>query len=967
MKRWHYSFIFIFLLVGIIAIKSPPKDNRVPANINEVPIVGFFTEGANALMNTIFSVGDEALKIPRDVAIFTIGGIALDVYISKEIPLDPAVKKRIMDKITNYNYASRLTYFLLGLKDRYTLGDNAKNFEKHIKSQYTEKELPGLVHSLFTWHKVEEEKKDEESSGISKDLIAKLITAYDVIFSEEDSYISNELPNKYIRLTNSKKDQKIINKTLPIIIDLLKDFVTGMEAGDMKEMVKEIIIDGKTENLTRKNNKATAATITLIDFVRMSVLKNLRIHTKGKSRIKSLAVWMRKNINAEFKVEKDGPLISYLKHANEHRKFGVQVVVDGLQGNLVEALALQKKGYLKRLLRDSQNTEKYKPKGLSVKVPEHVVQRKYLSKLASNHYKTDERYLPFFKNLYSKNKNTIFKNGIATTPTISVRNLPIAKTGADVGGQGGTGIPNFHFVDRKDDRAYYFFGNDALLLDELTEKQGMKTMFDRLQSYKTMNCNAQYDWSSHFTLEPLVNLGLGESVRDIGEALCIQELKVRAKNEIKIRELRAQLIKKLYNLKDMLTIRRKLAWTQKKIVKQLIGEIATLEEQTLPAYLLVYVPWPDHFAHFKGPFSDEILSPTGELNRLDYWLNQFAKTYQSAGVYDRTLFAMAGDHGLSPIYYYLNPESVVLGDFQKETGRKIIIKKISSDEGEPPKLTNPLDPPTSKNIDVIVASTAGGNYMLDFFNGQGAEWKTQPNYNDLLSWTPLSGGDPIDMISEIVTRLKDSLEYLVVRDTSNVLGTSATRIIGSISGKRYDEVILKNNNKLFYKGVHHRLKDHSLLKISELNPYVNDYSDHILIERRNLREKCIENAEEKDITTWCTSEEWRRFTQASVKPDSVHQLAFLYESDLAGTVNLFPSDGIGFNTIVPGRHAGESFFEKDAFVGFWGGSTSKEIRLGSGVNGSIAPTIYEYITGEKVTKGTDGWGFPSHLKSINNL
>ncbi len=44
----------------------------------------------------------------------------------------------------------------------------------------------------------------------------------------------------------------------------------------------------------------------------------------------------------------------------------------------------------------------------------------------------------------------------------------------------------------------------------------VQTMFDRLDYLKTLNCNAQYDWNAHTTYDGLVNLGLGESLRDYG-------------------------------------------------------------------------------------------------------------------------------------------------------------------------------------------------------------------------------------------------------------------------------------------------------------------------------------------------------------------------------------------------------------------------------------------------------------------
>ena len=91
----------------------------------------------------------------------------------------------------------------------------------------------------------------------------------------------------------------------------------------------------------------------------------------------------------------------------------------------------------------------------------------------------EPRYLRFFRDLYDGSEAegaglapwAVARSGISTTPTISVRNLPVVFTGAPVAGPGSTGIPNFHFVDRsfsadgvQQGRAYYFYGNDALEL-----------------------------------------------------------------------------------------------------------------------------------------------------------------------------------------------------------------------------------------------------------------------------------------------------------------------------------------------------------------------------------------------------------------------------------------------------------------------------------------------------------------------
>ncbi|MBF4391670.1 nucleotide pyrophosphatase, partial [Vibrio anguillarum] len=102
-----------------------------------------------------------------------------------------------------------------------------------------------------------------------------------------------------------------------------------------------------------------------------------------------------------------------------------------------------------------------------------------------------------------------------------------------------------HFVDRPTDRAYYFFGNDALQLDRLLVKNQVQTMFDRLAYLNTLNCNAQYDWNAHTTYDGLVNLGAGEALRDFGEKRCVRELKERAIVERELQQLRATLVEEV--------------------------------------------------------------------------------------------------------------------------------------------------------------------------------------------------------------------------------------------------------------------------------------------------------------------------------------------------------------------------------------------------------------------------------------
>lgn len=939
------------------------------ADTSTTPVIGGVFSSSEVLKNQVLSSLTYSATLTRDAALFTIGGVTLDAYILA-LPLDAKTKARVIAQLSNPTYSIPLGYFLYSYYDRYSGLGSEDVFKGYLSTVYDDEALKGFEHSLYHVgdEPVSEHKEPDtstEATGhhegirIDEHFIANMVVIYDALFEIGVWQDMDILPDSYTYLTNSPEDLAIIAQIQPIIVELIDKTASGMDEGDMKSAMLAIAEDGKPENADKPNNKAQALTITLIDFVRLNLLKAYRQFVFKEEREEALDEWMQQAFS-----EQPDALIQFLE-SQQHKRFAVQVTVDGLQQGLIEGLVDENTPFISVAYQNHKNRAQYKPQLEKVIEPQHQQQVRFMEVLSEQTYR-DPHYLPFFKNLYQEHRDNISRVGISSTPTISVRNLPIIKTGAKVSGQGGTGIPNFHFVDREIDRAYYFFGNDALQLDVLMADNKVQTMFDRLDYLKTLNCNAQYDWNAHTTYDGLVNLGLGESLRDYGEKRCVKELQERSEVEVTLREKRAALIKDIEAYQTISGFDFFTKYSKKVQVKQAITQFAELDGKGMPDYTLVYNPWPDHFAHFTGPFSDEILMPTGELNRLDYWIRQIEATYRSAGVYDKTLWGMAGDHGLTPVFYALNPEKQVFEGLQAELDYPIVVKKISSDEGEGPKITNALSYPSSKDIDVVVASTAGGNFMMDFFNSSQG-WQVQPIYQELKQWTPLAApeGERIDAIAQIVQRLPESLDYMVVRESACDQHSCAVRVIGNRDLKRVDELITREGDKLFYESLDAN-RPPILLNTQTLNPYLAAPSKADFLQYSKLVEKCINRAIKEDVTTWCSSSQWTELTQPTPRPDSVNQLANIYLEDRAGTINLFPKAGIGYNTKVPGRHAGEDYLEKDAFLGFWGtpiGENSQPLKIEA--NGSLAPTLFEYLTGEPVVAGENGWGFPSLLNKLD--
>ncbi len=945
-----FAILFLFLLIAVYVLtQQQNKESQIDLSSREPS--GIIDSGFWALTEDIYKTTTALVNVPIDLVKDVAIRIAINNYLSK-LPLKKDVRRRLETRLNDDKYISEVLPFLMSLKDQYSEPEIAEEvkFEKYARSQRAQLTAPGAEHELFSWTPKVNSGKEEEESLLTHEVAANIAAIYDVVFIQGKSIISDKknLEQPFQPLT--ERDQDTINKVKPIVRELLEKFQAKPKAaGKSNEGGANSEAAGMLGLILKDEVRLEAFSISIIDFIKYMVHKSYRYYTFKHVREMDLRKWLRKKLDAqEYTL-----ILKYLSES-QRRRYAVQIGVDGLQGSLMRALAQPEKNsaFLNALNQDFVKPNQYQPKTEPTEDPNHGHSIKFLQHLISQK-QTSKAYLPFFKHLFNNYSQNISSGGIATTPTISVRNLPLIFTGAEVAGKNSTGIPNFHFVDRKDPnyRSYYFYGNDALMLESLTMKSGMITMFERLRKFATLNCNAQYEWNSHFSYDGLLNLGLGEASRDFGEVRCYNELLKRAENENKLRELRNELMSLVKEIKSSF-----ISFFDERRANQVIDKLAALEGEGMPQYMLMYIPWPDHFAHFKGPFSDEIIGTTGELNRLDYWLGKITEAYIKAGLYDRTLFGMAGDHGLSPIFHTLNPEKAVLEKMEKEYKRKIKIKKISSDEGEGPKINHNLHPDSMKSYDVIIASTAGGNYMLDFFNGQDDEaWRKQPVYEDLTHVKLLDGGAPLDMVKEFASRLQETLEYMVLREKPCSVQECDTRIITTKNGRRVDELIRRRGNRIFYIPYDQK-NEKSILQISEKSPY-REYSEDDLRSRESLLSQCLNRPDPRDPNTWCDENQWRLLASFSPKPDSVVQLSHLYDEDRAGTINLFPKYGIGYNTKVPGRHAGESFHEKDAFVGFWGAPTSndKGKTLGPLVNGSLAPTIYSYLS------ESDGknFGFPT--------
>lgn len=869
-----------------------------------------YTEVEGALRD-VYDTARWSVKVPVEWARGELVAGGLAVWVAT-LPLPDGVRARVNARIGSDGLVDELVPFALFVKQMYDAPAPA-DFATWARANVPrDASVPGLEHALFSFTPPADH---GSKPSLPPAQAAKLIELYDAIWLRDADPAA---PLDERLACDAMTDDALAARAAaaaPVVRDLLAS-VRDSARGETRATLDHVLGDPAVLD---------ALSLTLVELVNVEVCKHYRIFAARTVRTRQLREWLEADL-----LEGGDASWDWLRW-QATRPRAVHVVVDGLQGHLVEALAAGEPGdpFLARLV-EEERTDAVRPQVPAVPGP--ATSNTFLHHVAANGH-ADPTFLPFFRSLYASPAG-IARQGISTTPTISVRNLPVAKTGAPVAGDGGTGIPNFHFVDRTfaldgvvQGRPWYFYGNDALQLTRLARESGMRTMFERLDRLVTMSCGAQYDEAAGYSFDAFFALALGEHVRDFGELRCVAELGERARNEARIVALRDALLAR----EPVLRVRHRPwevwdRWRQsneRAAARDLVRELADLEPRGMPDYLLWYDPWPDHMAHARGPFSDEIVSPTGELARLDHWLGVISEQYSAAGLADRTLFGMAGDHGLAPVHWIVSPEALVLDGLARD-GIPLVVRKISSDEGEGPKLTHRLRPPSMRGLDVVVASTAGGNYMLDLFVDQGESWGRQPVLGELRQLRTL-GGATVDIVGELTTRLGDSLDYLVVREAPCDASGGVVQVIGPRNGVLGTGRIERSGDRIRY----------TWTGADVLGVPAGACPDG------------------------CTEPEWRALTAGTDRPDSVVQLAHLYDTDRAGTINLFPRAGVGYNTSVPGRHAGESFHEKDAFVGVWGAPLAEGPRLDAAVNGEVPMVLHRWLTGTPSREGRDGWGYPA--------
>lgn len=180
-------------------------------------------------------------------------------------------------------------------------------FKNYLSTVYDEPALKGFEHSLFQLGKPvvteqSQHSKDQahqEGIKVDSEFIATMVTLYDALVQIGEWRDLKQLPSQYQYLSDTPADNALVSKIQPLVVDILRQTANGMDEGEMKHALLSVLEDAKPENANKVNNKAQAITVSLIDFVRLNVLKGYRQFLYQEERTARLKEWLNKTLDSD--------------------------------------------------------------------------------------------------------------------------------------------------------------------------------------------------------------------------------------------------------------------------------------------------------------------------------------------------------------------------------------------------------------------------------------------------------------------------------------------------------------------------------------------------------------------------------------------------------------------------------------------------------------------------------------------
>ena len=954
-KRLQRIFLFIGATVVLVVILGVWVSHQFPALTNG-------PKSSAEMLEALFKTPIRTVTASTDYVLKHIEQEAVKLFV-KSCDLPPETEKRLLEMVSGEDFSEVTVPFVFYLYELYGAPATTEAVATTDLAYAEETIEPGP-------------QAGNDRSGLSelvqrsRDVrkhVERALQLFDALFLQvKPGAAEKGLPLR------ERYDDAAYQRITEIVREAADDFLAsaddavgqGIEDNQYRQMLEQLVND---------EERLTVFVEFFTDYIRQLSDSWFQSFVQREQRKDDRAAWVQDCINGN----RYYAIADYARSRSE-RKLVVHVVVDGLQGKLLEGLIQLSSGnrqgsaarYVTELV-DLHQSERMDPSRYDSKMPFGL--GKDVIELVEKALDRPDYLENLKKYVFAPEAPAVIVN-VATvdTPSISVRNIPIVSSGHPVAGPFGTGIPNFSYIDRRSGRDWYFWGSDVLYMRQIfgnregeipngekrSEGPGARTLFERLWRFNTVSSMASVDTGALEKIAAEVGMVVGEVKRNYPEKTMLLRLYRRARMEEELNERRRWLRehRDLSNsflgalLVDSITL---------KTFHEYARFLAEHEDEGLPDYLLWYNPWPDHFAHFVGPYSDEIIGYQGEYDRLDFYLGKLIEIYQSVktmdgqSTYDRTLFGVVSDHGLIYTPRLVSTDKLLF-EAMRDEDIDIRYHKLTADEGGLPLIRRRDDVTPLRGFDAVVGSTAGGSYIIDLFDineahGDGAAWQRHPGYHQMRRYRLLSG-QTIDWIEQLKHHLRDTMDLALVREYGPSAEQrwpleveSVVRIITPDRGEarvhRIGTTGAGGSQTVRYR--YEVLGEQDPLDLAgSVRAYLIAPDGPSVEEVQAAIRRCVESPD------GCDDRRWQELLSYTLRSDAVYQYSHLYDSDRAGTINIFPLRHVGMNSKVPGRHAGEAFGEKNGIQVYFGASLERA-RIQTARNGSLPVTLYHWLVGDE--------------------
>ena len=980
-KRARYTRLFRFIAGGILLflVLGVWISHQFPA----------LTNGPKTSAELLRGLFKAPIEMPADAAKYALTRVKRDAVVRFVQLLDaPAdVKTRVTQLVQGEQFDEITAPFVLYLYELYAAPAFAGSNET-ADLAYAEQAEPAATQTPGVGSMAMKHPMAVRRHG------GNALRLFDALFLRTKPGANSDLP------LPERYEPEAYEEIKAVVREVAAEFL-GPPSDAKDEAKSEYVV--MFEETLRDDEKLSEFVEFFTDLVRDLADSWLQSFVQREKRKETRAEWVAEKMRQNRYFE-----IADYARSQAERKLAIHLAVDGLQGKLLEGLAQLSSGdrdssgarYVIDLVRQHQ-TPQFDPANYDSNMPPGL--GKAIVELAESAPRKPD-YLENFKKYFFASDAPAVVVNVATvdTPSISVRNLPIIYSGHGVAGPHGTGIPNFSYLDRATGRGWYFWGSDILHMRNIFANRedliphgqrrdgpGARTLMERLWQRNTVCAMATVDTGALEKISSEVGIGIGELRRNFIEKVLIQKFRERAEMERQLNERRRWLIDHR-NTSDSLLASLLTKTVTLATFRDHARFIAEHEDEGLPDYLLWYNPWPDHFAHGKGPYSDDIIGYAGEYDRLDFYVGKMLTVYESVPTVsgpgptyaDRTLFGVVSDHGLVYTPQVVSTDELLFESMRRD-GIDIKYLKLTHDEGGMPAIHSRHHIKPTRPYDAVVGSTAGGSYIIDLFRttadeGDDEAWRRHLDYHELRQYKLLSG-QTIDWIEQLKTRLKDTMDVAVLREDGLAPGKkwgedteSVVRIISSDRGE--SRIYRKRDDSasglLFY--VYETVGESDPLDLlGAVREYLvpRDFAnaEHV---RATLKQRINRHEPWVPIQFVILPSDlaWDAILSHTCRPDVIYQFSHLYDTDRAGTINIFPLPHVGMNSGVPGRHAGEAFGEKNG-TQLYRGAGLKRATIQTARNGSLPVTIYHWLAGDDAFNRTDvaNGGLPSEQFGYRSL